>query len=255
MREPQIFSIDNAPSLSGRARSYFGTSMGRREQLDKFLRYLRCCALCGKSWGPIDLFCESCLPIFWSQCNRGESLKQAGYPFPVYSLFTWTKENDRVLRAFIYAFKQGWAVAIAKELALRMTSEISSRGEAPLIPSLLVPASSTGRFDHAQLFAEALAQAWPGGHPRVHTLTSAPDPFFEGTPQKARTVADRSRIRFIGLSGRENLSYPAEISDQPWLFIDDVITTGSTAMAAYIALGEVFRFSVWTLTCRPKLAN
>ena len=39
------------------------------------------------------------------------------------------------------------------------------------------------------------------------------------------------------------------------IFADDVITTGATALAAYMALGDPPSFEVWTLACRPKLAR
>jgi predicted amidophosphoribosyltransferase len=41
----------------------------------------------------------------------------------------------------------------------------------------------------------------------------------------------------------------------PFAFVDDVITSGSTAMAAYLALGDPDYFEAWTLVCRPKLAG
>jgi predicted amidophosphoribosyltransferase len=39
------------------------------------------------------------------------------------------------------------------------------------------------------------------------------------------------------------------------VLVDDVMTSGATALAAYMALGDPQLFEVWTIANRPKLAT
>lgn len=65
-----------------------------------------------------------------------------------------------------------------------------------------------------------------------------------------RTAIERSERRFLLKDPRTNQN----ACRGPFLFADDVITTGSTAIAAYMALGDPSDFEVWTMVNRPRLA-
>jgi len=221
-------------------------AVDRRRAFDRMvLRWLRACARCGSILPPIDLFCGRCAVMLASQQNRGPALLQPGFAFPVYSLFTWTHANDTVMRPFLHAFKRGLAVREAESMGLLFLHEISSQ-RPRLSPWIAHPGGKSGR-DHSWLLAQLLARLIaPEDSLPIVTLRLA-DAGLGGS-QKLKSASERRSRRFIKeekFSGR----------NVPWVFVDDVITTGSTARAAWQALGQPDSFEVWTLACRPKLAG
>lgn len=219
-------------------------ALARRRLFDRWvLRWLRSCARCGSIRPPIDLFCTECERLIGTQINRGPALLQSGFAFPVYSLFTWTHVNDSVIKPLLYGFKKGLAVRAAEGLSLQFLHEIS-RDRPRLGPWLVHPGGSGGR-DHSWLLAQSFARLIAPNNPiPLVTLKLA-----GGGSQKLKSATERRARRFVHeekFSNRANL---------PWVFVDDVITTGSTAQAAWRALGEPNSFEVWTLACRPKLAG
>jgi predicted amidophosphoribosyltransferase len=73
--------------------------------------------------------------------------------------------------------------------------------------------------------------------------------------QKSQDLAERAECRFQLRVDRQTVQDLLASSPGPIVFVDDVITSGATAMAAYMALEDPSRFEVWTLANRPKLAR
>jgi predicted amidophosphoribosyltransferase len=224
----------------------------RRLRLDRSLRWLRSCAVCHGFLPPIDLLCVSCWQSLEKNFNDSVSSLQTGYPFSVRSLLTWNASCDREVRSLIRGFKGGYSLAASARFAERLAFA-NARGWTADdgLPIFVYPPSSSGRPDHASVLAVELSCLW-GGFPLG--LAWADDPArassrTSGLGQKGRTAIERSQRRFEDL----DLASFTQPSTR-WVFVDDVITTGSTAMAAYMALGSPERFEVWTLACRPKLA-
>jgi predicted amidophosphoribosyltransferase len=194
--------------------------------------------------------------------NRGPELKQADYVIPTYSLLTWTPATEAFVRPLIYAFKGGRAALAAEKFATLFLSEYalaqrsgpaleSSRDDADAV---LIPAPAR-RFDHSVLWAHALAE-----QTRWSTRTCLEDVTPRQERQKELRVGERGLRRFrlqedfahaeIHARNKEtHESLPKRI-----IFADDVVTSGSTAMAAFMALGDPDRFEVWSLVARPRLA-
>jgi predicted amidophosphoribosyltransferase len=219
------------------------------ENIDRVLKWFRVCAVCRSPWPPIELLCEKCLARLRPYLNSGENLRQQGYPFPVYSLITWSDETDQFAKPLLHAFKKGWAFGAATTFAEVLSSERRSLSE--VVDPLFVhpPASVEGRRDHSWLLAQALAENWD-----TECLALLPKGHAPATPQKKQKAGERANRRFVPVT-QENFSHSGGASGVPFVFVDDVITSGSTAMAAYMALGDPDRFEVWTLVCRPKLAG
>lgn len=171
-------------------------------------------------------------------------LAQAGYNFPVYSLFTWTPETDAALRPLVHSLKRGWAPSAVDRLAEWFCFERSRLG--PMSANCVVPAPGSS-FDHAKAWGEALGTRLQ--RPIVDVLQKAPK---QVRLQRSRSATERAELRF-------QLKTPGKTGQNayggPHLFVDDVITTGSTAMAAYMALGDPKGFEVWTMVNRPRLAT
>jgi predicted amidophosphoribosyltransferase len=109
---------------------------------------------------------------------------------------------------------------------------IRGKGRSPI----LVPApSSANQIDHAFLFAQML-----------HRYTGWP---MKSCLQKGTRVAQKHLDKWQ----RQSVEITADekISDgQAVIFVDDVVTTGATAKAAYLALGRPKNFFVIALASR-----
>ncbi len=102
------------------------------------------------------------------------------------------------------------------------------------------PPRKKNKLDHAGEFASALSQIWGAQVKDLRRTQLRP------TQQKKRSLKERKELRFL----QESVS-----SDQTAIFVDDVITSGATAQAAFEALGRPRDYEVWTVACRPKLAG
>lgn len=224
-----------------------------RQKADHVQRWIRSCAVCSSSLPPIDLVCDGCWNKLAQIRNRGAELLQNGYPFPVYALFTWTEENESLIKPFIYGFKNGFAVSAANDLAIEFLTERNecahSRGETLARNRVLIQPPSDG-FDHGELWTKALSEralspVWP---------VLAQGSNVESGRQKRLDRVRRAERRF---EIREQIagSWPLGTESGSLIFCDDVVTTGSTAMAAFMALGDPEAFEVWTLVARPRIAR
>lgn len=226
---------------------------------DRVLRWFRSCPHCGSIWPPIDLFCEKCYQCLCFLKNTSDEARQPGYPFPVYSVFNWSEQNKLIIGRFVHAFKRGWCAATARCFAECMLHAFPLGGGPKQI---CFPYSKSAPSDHAWLLAHSIAVAGgPLFEPPIPLMREvkrdrAGKRFFsghKGVTQKRKSASDRSMIRFesVRSDGVEKFSN----ATSSIIFVDDVITTGASAMAAYMALGSPKSFSVWVLASRPKLAG
>lgn len=223
----------------------------RRSRVDKILKWVRSCPACKTIRGPIDLLCRSCETQLWQMANSGEVLRQEGYPFPVYSLWTWHKDEIQEASSLVFAFKGGLAVEFSRRLIERIVFERLRTGPLYKKPYFVYPYSSAGEpFTHAWLLAHCLQQSFIGS--RLLALAPVEK---KTTHQKQKRLEDRMRLRFHPVAEEREKITRVEAGEVTWVFVDDVITSGATAMAAYMALGEPENYEVWTIACRPKLAG
>jgi predicted amidophosphoribosyltransferase len=246
----------------------------RRRAVDRVARYFRSCAVCTSLLPPIDFLCPACWRELGRLMNRGRSLQQADYVLPTYSLLTWTPATAHFVRPLIYSFKKGRTVLASQKLATLFLYERSSIESArsamtssPEGPgqqardvdrsgSLFLPAPAR-EFDHSALWAASLArqhrgQLWPALAPedaRTGALAWA-----HRVRQKELRAGERGMRRFE-LKEHFAKATIGTASAKRIVFADDVVTSGSTAMAAYMALGDPESFEVWTLVARPRLAT
>jgi predicted amidophosphoribosyltransferase len=151
----------------------------------------------------------------------------------------------------------------------RLTVLMSAR-EAPKIVIVPAPARHVLGWDHAAAWAEALSEqlnretryersvATGLRAPRAvvcYTLAQS-GRSNERRSQKSQNQAVRARLSFLRHE-RASLCFDAHgDACAKWVvFVDDVVTSGATARAAYRALGRPERFAVCTLFCRPPLAT
>ncbi|MGE3973031.1 MAG: ComF family protein [Bdellovibrionales bacterium] len=211
-----------------------------QQQLPLHTSLFRHCAWCSRWSGHIDLYCERCWEKLFRE--RAPLAIHGSYnlPFPIYSLLQWNKESLQIGH-LIRSLKGDWAEAVWSRLANRFSQEYCAlRG--PISQDVLLvpaPAALAGARDHAFLWAEQLSRVF--NTPLYNGLTR-----LSLGEQKKKTRFERQKITMEDL---QNVPFAASKS---FIFVDDLITTGATAHAAWKALGRPLHFQVWTVACRPR---
>ena len=203
--------------------------------------WFRACGACGRAYGPIDFFCDRCWAELYDRANRGARLRQESYDaLPTYALWTWTRQNEIYLRPLIYALKGGWGPPIARRLAedlamARASLPLQQKKFTVAMPPRRLPAER----DHAWRLASGFAES--SGAPLWDGLAASGD---QEAAQKTKTARERRELRFVT---------PEPIpAAEAWMFVDDVVTTGATSLAAHRALVSPEKFEVWALAARPR---
>lgn len=151
----------------------------------------------------------------------------------VKSLFRWPPGESDALSSLILQMKEE-PVDTWKIWALEFMTQLEQTSK----KTILVSSESSSGKKHAQNFAAALSSYLD--YPHVCPLR----PKQAGKNQKELKRLERSQREF-------DLS--VEFSKPPHtriIFVDDVVTTGQTAQAAYRALKEPYDFEVWSLIYR-----
>ena len=148
----------------------------------------------------------------------------------------------------VHGFKGGRDVRAAKRLGSLLVDARREDGTLPTNP-LLIPAPG-GKRDHARALAFEIGEIL---HAPVLDILIDPKKGKVSPNQKSQALEGRFQRKYEVRATEVDLK--AHIFERPtWIFIDDVITSGATAMAAYMALGDPTCFEVWTLANRPLLA-
>lgn len=169
-----------------------------------------------------------------------------GYPHKTLSLYSWDKEHEKLVRQVAMGLKGGgpteFYFQFAQELLLRrMAMKMFN------VPILFVPAPGKRMSlpDHAESLALQLAkisggQYWPG-------LLR-----IERGQQKRKAEKERKGVLNVAKAPQwQNVPFDRALSKV--VFVDDIITSGSTAQSAYIGLDKPEDFEVWTIFHRPRL--
>ena len=159
--------------------------------------------------------------------------------FPHFHLLNWHEDNHQLIKFFIDSLKQGGPDFIFKRLGLEMFSrflnfDLWNKKSSPVfVPS---PSRSKVKNDHAFMLAEALSFYFGG---EVNNLLKRK---LSSLSQKRKSKKDRA---FIQIDSEGMIP-----CDHPVVFVDDVLTTGSTARAAFQALNKPQNFFIFTLVWR-----
>lgn len=195
------------------------------------LNYLRRCALCESLFGGEFGICPDC-SRFCEKQSLEITIMPPSFPFPAHRLFISTDRDDFARRLVVtlkgdHRFRL-WNYFARLFFLRRMVMP------APLGSPVLVPAPSSTNRAHAHLFAQQISELT--GWPVWDLLVSG-----ETHSQKEKGRGERKQ-KELHLRVQNPL-----LPNHTVVLIDDLMATGSTATAAWQALGQP-RLEAWVLT-------
>lgn len=204
---------------------------------------LRACAHCSCfGFDKTEYFCQNCWLKLGRQFLDKKQLLQEGYEFPTYSLFLW--KEQKILGSMLKAQKGGGLPRLTEKLVesflLKRTELNETKKHEKTRVYVPAPPQKKGAKDHAYCLARHFADkttgyVWSG----LERMTT--------TEQKQKKKVERNHLKLRAIQPLD------ELKGRRIIFVDDVITTGSTAKAGFEALEHPVSFEVWTLCCRPKI--
>lgn len=209
------------------------------ELLKNVSYWYRSCAVCSVSFPTVQWFCRSCWKRLKSYYLQPQNILRLQNEFSHIRLLDWTKENDTFMRLVLNSLK----ISSPEYIYDHLIQDLFYRAVQGL-PSFIgssgtiIPAPPRKNFlnDHAFYLAKALSQLtrWP-----IQLTLKRVE---SDSSQKQKSKIHRKKISF-------ELKYPVS-KDSSVIFVDDILTTGATAIAAKNAIGEVKHFKVLTLSWR-----
>ncbi len=241
---------------------------------DQILWKFSNCPYCGSLFRDSHfLFCSSCFQSLWNRRNQFPGFlvpASAGLPsFPVRSLFLWIQDEDVPLSLLLKLMKQGAHPESARPLMLGFAGELLRRGALGkaepgciLVPA---PARQGNIQDHAWVLATQLTLMMPGSHIRTDLLERKPEEservekkgnsFMKSISkltleqkQKSRAAREKRRFRLT----KQGQVFLKLNPDCHIYFVDDILTTGATAKAAWVALKKPSHFEALVLAYRKQ---
>jgi predicted amidophosphoribosyltransferase len=206
---------------------------------------MRVCPICGSFRTQHFLACHYCTEKLKLDAAKSQPI-QLYDCILVLPLWSWVRDSSKRQSILISALKYH-SIAKDWDVLAEMITDLAE-GKLLSVRSRILFISCPGRSpkkDHAWYLAEALTRRCGGRHWEILKRTD------DLNMQKSKTRVERS---MIGFSLNENFSKNL-MNKERIVFVDDVVTTGSTAFAAFEALGCPKNFEVWCIAYRQLAAS
>jgi predicted amidophosphoribosyltransferase len=188
------------------------------------------CLVCGADRGPV---CRSCGGLRWSPHRRDPTPRPAGLP-PVWAAASYTGAIQRL----VLAYKQDGCWPALTPLVTALVDTVLAVPRAGAAPVLLVPVpgSAAARRRRGHHHVRALCRR-AARDPHLRRLGVRVAPLLvsvrEVADQRGLAAADRRRNMVASMRCRP---VPPSLAAASCVVVDDVVTTGSTAIEATRAL-------------------
>lgn len=208
--------------------------------------YLRVCHVCqAYEFQSTSLLCQTCREKLFTESRMSAKELYLELGFPSYTWCHWTEGNNPLLRPIIYALKGGYLQTALFEFCIEASYELTEifTNKPLLVPA---PAQNKKQLDHAGVIAQSMAKIFD------LKVIGAFDRRNPKTLQKTKSKQQRQQSN-LKLSSNLSLEDKKLLlrNEHPLIFIDDLITTGSTAKHAFTTLNKPYKFSSFSLFYRP----
>ena len=208
-----------------------------------FAHWLRGCSVCRQTLPFTNWLCSACSKKLQNFYLSPQDIVRAEKDLTHFRLLDWNEENDFFVRLFVSSLKSGGPKFIFKRIMQDFLFRIRQNYVLPEDMTIIPcpPSSGRGSKDHAFRLAHSLSSLT--GFKLLQPFTV---PLPRNQNQKRKTRQERSRVHF---SLKEN------IDTEKVIFMDDILTTGATARAAFQALNKPKNFLIFTIAYRSPLLN
>jgi predicted amidophosphoribosyltransferase len=197
----------------------------------------RNCKHCGlgifaNDFQKINFFCKKCWEKLESEKTKPHFVIYKTPEIAVRSLFVW-REKESIVKDLIHGLKGGTPFMVLSDLARELSERYVLEGDTVIVP---VPSSKVGEKDHAFIMAKIISE-------------SQGLEFWNGLEWKNK----RRNQKFLNKTERfvSEMKMTQKLSSKKRvILIDDLVTTGATAVAAFKALKGLNQIEVWSLACR-----
>ncbi len=198
----------------------------------KELNLIRRCGICLDRTGQVNCFCNGCWKaLHYKALETG--FFSMNYNRSVSRLYTWESPSDNYLKKIVYQLKYGHS----EEVYINFASWLlfKAKDYKPLCKDTVFLSAPGKKYkaNHAQLLALALAKQT--GLPAYNLL-------IDKTPSNQKRLNKRERMKKVFSCERADV-----LKNKKIIFVDDVITTGSTSEAVYRALNQPKHFRSWVI--------